>query len=937
MTSNTEKKLFLFDAFALIYRAYFAFAKNPRINSKGQDTSAILGLVNTLMDVQMKEQPSHWAICFDTSEPTERHIEYKEYKAQREAMPEGISTALPYIFELLEALNIPVITKPGFEADDIIGTLAKQAEKDGFTTYMMTPDKDFAQLVSDNIYMYRPPRMGNGPEVWGIPEVLKKFEIKRVEQVIDYLGMMGDASDNIPGIPGVGDKTAKKLLGLYDSMEGLYENTDQLKGKQKEKVEANKELAFLSKKLATINTAVPVNFSAEEFIRKQMNKEAVRDLFVELEFRRLAERWFGKDLPKAQAKEAPKAEKPKETHGQIDLFSTPNQGEATLFSAAYDTIESIKPNYTLVDTDQDCQSLLEKMMVLKSIAFDTETSSLKALEAEIVGISFSFKAKEAYYVPIPKDPGARKDRLAIFKPLFENQRIQKVGQNIKYDYHILANYNIFLKGDFFDTMIAHYLLQADMRHNMNVLAETYLNYSPIKIEDVLGKGKSALNMMDLPAIKVKDYACEDADITWQLKTVFEPLLIEEKLMDIFKTMEMPLVSVLAKMEREGIHLDVKGLQAFSEELEQSLAQLQEDIYSLAGVDFNIASPKQLGEVLFDELKLDAKAKKTKTGQYSTSEDVLVKLKDKHNIIAKILDFRSLQKLRSTYVNALPEMVNPKTNHIHTSFNQAVAATGRLSSNNPNLQNIPIRTEKGREVRKAFIPRDEQHILLAADYSQVELRLIAEMSQDSAMVEAFQKGLDIHAATASKIFEVPLEEVTREMRSNAKTVNFGIIYGVSAFGLSQQSTLSRKEAAATIKSYFETYPKLKEYMDANIAFAREHGYVKTLLGRKRRLKDINSRNAVVRGHAERNAINAPVQGSAADIIKLAMIKVQEQIEAQGLSSKMLLQVHDELVFDALKTELPQLKILIKEAMENVYATHVPLRIDMGEGQTWLEAH
>jgi len=937
MTSNTEKKLFLFDAFALIYRAYFAFAKNPRINSKGQDTSAILGLVNTLMDVQMKEQPSHWAICFDTSEPTERHIEYKEYKAQREAMPEGISTALPYIFELLEALNIPVITKPGFEADDIIGTLAKQAEKDGFTTYMMTPDKDFAQLVSDNIYMYRPPRMGNGPEVWGIPEVLKKFEIKRVEQVIDYLGMMGDASDNIPGIPGVGDKTAKKLLGLYDSMEGLYENTDQLKGKQKEKVEANKELAFLSKKLATINTAVPVNFSAEEFIRKQMNKEAVRDLFIELEFRRLAERWFGKDLPKAQAKEAPKAEKPKETHGQIDLFSRPNQGEATLFSAAYDTIESIKPNYTLVDTDQDCQSLLEKMMVLKSIAFDTETSSLKALEAEIVGISFSFKAKEAYYVPMPKDPGARKDRLAIFKPLFENQRIQKVGQNIKYDYHILANYNIFLKGDFFDTMIAHYLLQADMRHNMNVLAETYLNYSPIKIEDVLGKGKSALNMMDLPAIKVKDYACEDADITWQLKTVFEPLLLEEKLMDIFKTMEMPLVSVLAKMEREGIHLDVKGLQAFSEELEQSLAQLQEDIYSLAGVDFNIASPKQLGEVLFDELKLDAKAKKTKTGQYSTSEDVLVKLKDKHNIIAKILDFRSLQKLRSTYVNALPEMVNPKTNHIHTSFNQAVAATGRLSSNNPNLQNIPIRTEKGREVRKAFIPRDEQHILLAADYSQVELRLIAEMSEDSAMVQAFQKGLDIHAATASKIFEVPLEEVTREMRSNAKTVNFGIIYGVSAFGLSQQSTLSRKEAAATIKSYFETYPKLKEYMDANIAFAREHGYVKTLLGRKRRLKDINSRNAVVRGHAERNAINAPVQGSAADIIKLAMIKVQEQIEAQGLSSKMLLQVHDELVFDALKTELPQLKILIKEAMENVYATHVPLRIDMGEGQTWLEAH
>lgn len=937
MTLNTEKKLFLFDAFALIYRAYFAFAKNPRINSKGQDTSAILGLVNTLMDVQMKEKPSHWAICFDTSEPTERHIEYKEYKAQREAMPEGISTALPYIFELLEALNIPVITKPGFEADDIIGTLAKQAEKEGFTTYMMTPDKDFAQLVSENIFMYRPPRMGNGPEIWGIPEVLKKFEIKRIDQVIDYLGMMGDASDNIPGIPGVGDKTAKKLLGLYNSMEGLYENTDLLKGKQKEKVEANKELAFLSKKLATINTAVPVDFKAEEFIRKEMNKEAVRDLFAELEFRRLAERWFGKNLPKAEPKEVPKTKNSKEPQGQIDLFSTPNQEEAILFSSAYDTIETIKPNYTLVDNNQDCQSLLEKMMVLKSVAFDTETSSLKALEAEIVGISFSFKAKEAYYVPIPKEEVARKDRLAIFKPFFENQRIQKVGQNIKYDYHILANHNIFLKGNFFDTMIAHYLLQADMRHNMNVLAETYLNYSPIKIEDILGKGKAAINMMDLPAIKVKDYACEDADITWQLKTVFEPMLLQEQLMDIFKTMEMPLVAVLAKMEREGIHLDVKGLQAFSEELEQSLAQLQDNIYSLAGVDFNIASPKQLGEVLFDELKLDAKAKKTKTGQYSTSEDVLVKLKDKHDIIDKILDFRSLQKLRSTYVNALPEMVNQKTNHIHTSFNQAVAATGRLSSNNPNLQNIPIRTEKGREVRKAFIPRDQQHTLLAADYSQVELRLIAEMSKDSAMVEAFQQGLDIHTATASKIFDVPLEEVTREMRSNAKTVNFGIIYGVSAFGLSQQSTLSRKEAAAIIKNYFETYPKLKKYIDANIAFAREHGYVKTLLGRKRRLKDINSRNAVVRGHAERNAINAPVQGSAADIIKLAMIKVQEQIEAQGLKSKMLLQVHDELVFDALKTELPQLKSLIKEAMENVYPTQVPLLIDMGEGQTWLEAH
>jgi len=940
MTPQTEKKLFLFDAFALIYRAYFAFAKNPRINSKGQDTSAVLGLVNTLMDVQMKEQPTHWAICFDTSEPTERHIEYKEYKAHREAMPEGISTALPYIFKLMEALNIPVIAKPGFEADDVIGTLAKKAEKEGFTTYMMTPDKDFAQLVSDNIYMYRPPRMGNGAEIWGIPEVLKKFEIKRVDQVIDYLGMMGDASDNIPGIPGVGDKTAKKLLAQYDSMEGLYEHTNELKGKQKEKVEENEELAFLSKKLATINLAVPVEFNAEDLVRKEMNKDAVRDLFLELEFRRLAERWFGKDLPsptKTIATEKAVKAKPS-APGQIDMFGGGDDtDQASLFSSSYDTLETAKPNYKLVENTADCQALVDRLMVLKSIAFDTETTSLNALEAEIVGMSFSYKAKEGYYIPLSAEAKERDEILAIFKPLFENERIEKVGQNIKYDLHILANCGIQLKGKFFDTMIAHYLLQADMRHNINVLAETYLNYSPVKIESIIGKGKSQLNMRDLLPTKIKDYACEDADITWQLKEVFEPQLKEEGLMVLFREMEMPLVSVLAKMEREGINLDVEGLATFSKELEESVVKTQAEIFELAGIEFNIASPKQMGEVLFDHMKLDDKAKKTKTGQYSTSEDVLSKLRKKHPIIEKILDFRSLQKLRSTYVDALPALINPKTKHIHTSFNQAVAATGRLSSNNPNLQNIPIRTEKGKEVRKAFIARDENHVLLSADYSQVELRLIAEMSGDAVMVEAFQQGLDIHAATASKVFEVPLEEVTREMRSNAKTVNFGIIYGVSAFGLSQQSTLSRKEAAEIIKSYFATYPKLKEYMDANIAFAREHGYVKTIMDRKRRLNDINSRNGVVRGHAERNAINAPVQGSAADIIKLAMIKVQAEIEAQGLQSKMLLQVHDELVFDAVKSELPQLKKLIKEAMENVFESSVPLIVDMGEGRTWLEAH
>ena len=940
MTPPVEKKLFLFDAFALIYRAYFAFAKNPRINSKGQDTSAVLGLVNTLMDVQMKEQPTHWAICFDTSEPTERHIEYKEYKAQREAMPEGISSALPYVFKLMEALNIPVIAKPGFEADDVIGTLAKKAEKEGFVTYMMTPDKDFAQLVSDNIFMYRPPRMGNGAEVWGIPEVLKKFEIIRVDQVIDYLGMMGDASDNIPGIPGVGDKTAKKLLALYDNMDGLYLHTHELKGKQKEKVEANKDLAFLSKKLATINTSVPIEFNSDDLIRKEMNKDAVRDLFEELEFRRLAERWFGKDIPKPAGtviEENSAKIKPTKT-GQIDLFaSEEGSGQKSLFNSSYKTIETTKVNYKLVDNISDCCALVEKLMVLKSFAFDTETSSLNALEAEIVGMSFCYKAKEAYYVPTPTNPKERDEILAVFKPLFENERIEKVGQNIKFDYHILTNYGIELKGRLFDTMIAHYLIQADMRHNMTVLAETYLNYSPIKIESIIGKGKAQLNMRDLPPIKIKKYACEDADITWQLKTVFEPLLKDDDLISLFREIEMPLVSVLAKMERQGINLDREGLQLFSKELESSVKEIQDEIFDFAGTEFNISSPKQLGEILFDHIKIDDKAKKTKTGQYSTSEEVLSKLKKKHPIVEKVLTFRSLQKLHSTYVDALPELVNPNTQRIHTSFNQAVAATGRLSSNNPNLQNIPIRTERGREVRKAFIPRDDNHILLAADYSQVELRLIAEMSKDPVMVEAFKHGLDIHTATASKVFNVPLKDVTKEMRSNAKTVNFGIIYGVSAFGLSQQSSLSRKEASEIIKNYFATYPKLKEYMDANIAFAREHGYVKTIMNRKRRLKDINSRNSVVRGHAERNAINAPIQGSAADIIKLAMIKIQTEIDTLGLQSKMLLQVHDELVFDVLKTELPVLKKLIKETMEGVLDSTVPLVVDLDVGKSWLDAH
>ena len=934
MTPKSEKKLFLFDAFALIYRAYFAFAKNPRINSKGQDTSAVLGLVNTLMDVQMKEQPTHWAICFDTSEPTERHLEYKEYKAQREAMPEGISSALPYIFRLMDALNIPVIAKPGFEADDVIGTLAKKAEKDGFTTYMMTPDKDFAQLVSDNIYMYKPPRMGGGAEVWGIPEVLKKFEISRVDQVIDYLGMMGDASDNIPGIPGVGDKTAKKFLSLYDSMEGLYKHTGELKGKQKEKVEENKDLAFLSKKLATINLQVPVAFEATKLIRKEMNQEAVKDLFKELEFRRLSDRWFGEPKKEPPAKVVNTKKAP--SIAQVDLFTSENE-EKDFFNSNYETIETLSPTYKLVDDTSSCMALAKRLITFKSVAFNAVTSSKEALKADIVGLSFSFKAKEAYYVPVPLGEEEGNKILSLFKPFFENKRIEKVGYNIKHDLQVLANKNIDLAGPLFDTMIAHYLLQADMGHNMSVLAETYLNYSPIKIEALMGKGASQIDTRSLPLSRLKDFACEVSDIAWRLMELFNPQLEGEGLLKLFSDVEMPLIFVLAKMEREGINLDCVSLSVFSKKLTSSVVKLQDEICSLAGFEFNIASPKQLGEVLFNRLKLNDKAKKTKTGQFSTSEEVLSRLLKKHPIIKKILDFRSLQKLRSTYVDALPSLVSPKTKRIHSSFNQAVAATGRLSSNNPNLQNIPIRTEKGREVRKAFIPKNDRFLLLAADYSQVELRLIADLSGDPTMINAFKKGLDIHAITASKVFNVPLNQVSREMRSNAKTVNFGIIYGVSAFGLSQQTSLSKKESTEIIKSYFDTYPKLKEYMDANIAFAREHGYVKTVMNRKRRLKDINSRNSIVRSHAERNAINAPIQGSAADIIKVAMVDIHNKLEQLGLKSKLLLQVHDELVFDALKEELNILKPLVKKAMEGAYSSSVPLVVDLGEGLNWLEAH
>lgn len=942
---SAQKRLFLLDAYALIFRGYYAFIKNPRINSKGMDTSAILGFTNSLLDVIKRERPDHLAVCFDKGGSVARTEVFPEYKANRQETPEAIRIAVPYIEKILKAMNIPAIVKEGFEADDIIGTLAKKAEKEGYQTYMVTPDKDFAQLVSENIFMYRP-RFGGGYETWGIPEVKEKFGVERPEQVIDFLGMMGDSVDNIPGLPGVGEKTAKKFLAAYGSMENLFANTHELKGKMKEKVEANQELGLLSKDLATIMLDVPVEFQEQDFEMCMPDVNATKELFNELEFRRLTDNFVKTFAPPAESTEkattdAPAPKKPAaNAGGQFDLFAAPGTGNISEeeSSSGFKTIKNTNHFYQHVNTSLSRKLLLEKLLQQTSVCFDTETTGLKALEVELIGIAFSWESGKGYYVSFPEDQAETQTILEEFRPFFESETIEKIGHNLKYDIKVLSNYDMPVQGKLFDTMIAHYLINPDMRHNMDVLAETYLNYQPVSITELIGKkGKNQLSMRVVPVADQTEYAVEDADITLQLKEHFTKELESGNVTKLFNNVELPLVSVLTAMEIEGINLNTDFLKELSTALSEDIGRLEQQIYEQAGEEFNIASPKQLGPILFDKLKLVDKPKKTKTGQYSTAEDVLSYLAKDHQIVADILEYRQYKKLQSTYVDALPEEINPKTGRVHTVYAQAVAATGRLSSNNPNLQNIPIRTERGRQVRKAFIPRNADHVLLAADYSQIELRIIAALSEEETMIEAFKNGEDIHASTAAKVFNVPIEEVTREQRSNAKTVNFGIIYGVSAFGLSNQTNLSRKESKELIDLYYATYPKLRSYMAEQVDFARDNGYVETVLQRRRYLKDINSRNAIVRGAAERNAVNAPIQGSAADIIKLAMINIHKRFEKENFRSKMLLQVHDELVFDAHKDELETIKPIIKEEMENAYTMAVPLDVEMGIGENWLEAH
>ncbi len=951
---SVKKRLFLLDAYALIFRGYYALIKNPRINSKGMDTSAILGFTNSLLDVIKRERPDHLAVCFDKGGSVARKEAFPDYKANRDVTPDAIKIAIPYIESILKAMHIPVVVKEGFEADDIIGTLSKQAEKQNYQVFMVTPDKDFAQLVSDNIFMYRP-MFGGGYETWGIPEIQKRFEVEHPEQVIDYLGMMGDASDNIPGLPGVGDKTAKKFIAAYGSMEGLLANTHELKGKMKEKVEDNKELGLLSKQLATIILDVPVEFHEEDYELNHPNIESVKEIFQELEFKRLTEnliKTFSKDsidysnnkssIKKENGEKLPSREGTKggvAGTGQFSLFGGDGQPtEESNIASSRNTISNTDHFYQSVKPGIGTKLFIQNLLKQTSVCFDTETTGLNSITAELVGISFSWEIGKGFYVPFPEDRKGAQKLIELLRPFFESTEIEKIGQNLKYDIKVLAKYDISVKGKLFDTMLAHYLINPDMRHNMDVLSEAYLNYTPISITDLIGKkGKNQLSMREVPLDKQTEYAVEDADITLQLKEHFAKELGEANTRKLFDEIEIPLLRVLADMELEGINLDADFLKSLSTELDKDINKIVSKIYKEAGEEFNIASPKQLGVILFEKMKLVDKPKKTKTGQYSTAEDVLSYLAKEHEIVRDVLDYRGLAKLKSTYVDALPEQIEPSTGRVHTEYLQAVAATGRLSSNNPNLQNIPIRTERGRQVRKAFIPRDKDYTLLSADYSQIELRIIAALSKEENMIQAFKNGEDIHASTASKVFDVPLKEVTKEQRSNAKTVNFGIIYGVSAFGLSNQTDLSRTEAKELIETYFNTYPKLRIYISEQINFARDHGYVQTVLGRRRYLNSINAGNAIVRGAAERNAINAPIQGSAADIIKIAMINIHKKIEKGNFKTKMLLQVHDELVFDVYKPELEELKSIIKYEMENAFTLSVTLDVDLGLGNNWLEAH
>lgn len=937
----SQKRLFLLDAYALIFRGYYAFIKNPRINSKGLDTSAIMGFMNSLMDVIKREKPEYLAVAFDKGGSQARCEIFPEYKANRDETPEAIKISVPYIQEILRAMHIPIIEVEGIEADDLIGTLSKKAEKEGFQVFMVTPDKDYAQLVSENIFMYRPARMGNGIEIWGVDEVKEKFEISDPIQVIDFLGMMGDAVDNIPGLPGVGEKTAKKLLAEYGSMENLLENTHELKGKMKEKIEASKEIGLLSKELARIMLDCPVDFDAESFHLDKPDVEKTEAIFMDLEFRRMKEQFdkiFAEDA--VMVTPTPIGKQPAKTQDdQFSLFEVGDSEIKITDEGYYKTLANTDHFYQIVQGAFPLQLLVTNLLQQTEVCFDTETTNIDANLAELVGISFSFTKGQAYYVPFPNDQEAANELIEIVRPFFENEQIIKIGQNLKYDIKVLKNYNVEVKGFLFDTMIAHYLINPDMRHNMDVLAETYLQYQPKPIEDLIGKkGKGQKSMRDVSLEDVKEYAAEDADITYQLKEVFAPKLEQSKTIELFNKIESPLVSVLADIEAEGIRLDVAYLMQLSTELLSESQKLQSKIFEVAEEEFNLASPKQLGVILFDKLKIGSgKIKKTKTGQYATGEEVLSELAKDNEIVRDILEWRQIVKLQNTYVDALPLQINPKTGRVHTDYMQAVAATGRLSSNNPNLQNIPVRTERGQKVRKAFVARDENHVLVSADYSQIELRIIAALSGEPTMITSFQQNLDIHKATAAKVFNVVLDEVTREQRSNAKTVNFGIIYGVSAFGLSQQTSLTRAESKELIDTYYATYPRLRDYIDDQIAFARENGYVQTVLGRRRYLKDINSQNAVVRGAAERNAVNAPIQGSAADIIKIAMINIHNRLKKEQLQTKMLLQVHDELVFDVPKNELELIKPIIKQEMEQAFKLAVPLEVEVGEGTNWLDAH
>lgn len=924
-------KLFLIDAYALIYRSYYAFLKNPRINSKGMNTSAIFGFINSLEDVLKRENPTHIAVAFDPKGPTFRHEAYELYKAQREETPEVIRQSVPIIKDIIEGYNIPILEVPRFEADDVIGTISKQAEKEGFEVFMMTPDKDYGQLVSDHIFMYRP-KFGGDYEVMGVKEVLDKYSLTSVDQVIDLLGLMGDSSDNIPGCPGVGEKTAQKLLEEYGSIENLLENTDKLKGALHKRVTENVEQIRFSKFLATIKTDVPIQFDAAKCIREKPNEARLTEIYTELEFRTFINKLTSEEKKPAATKVA----KGPVQGSLFDIFA-PEEPSVPKYSTLAN-LKSTPHNYKVVDSEEERAKLGQFLMDQDFFAFDTETDGIDPLTAGLVGMSFAVKENEAWYVPVPADKEEAAKVIAHFSPALQNRKSQKIGQNIKFDIMVLRKYGVRVAGPLFDTMIAHYLLNPELRHGMDYLAETYLKYKAIPITELIGsKGKNQLCMRDVPLAQIAEYAAEDADVTLKLKNFFAPELEKTGIESLFFDIEMPLIYVLAEMEQTGVKLDTVALKQSSDELTDALKKLEKEIYELAGVKFNINSSKQVGEILFERLKIEEKAKKTKTGSYSTSEDILEKLRGKHPVVSKLLEYRGLKKLLSTYIDALPELISPVTGKVHTSYNQTVTATGRLSSTNPNLQNIPIRDELGREIRKAFIPDSKDCTFFSADYSQIELRIMAHLSNDEHMIEAFRSGADIHAATAAKIYGIPVEEVTSDMRRKAKTANFGIIYGISIFGLAERLNIPRGESKELIEGYFKTYPGVRDYMDESIRIAKEKGYVETIFKRKRYLPDINSHNAIVRGYAERNAINAPIQGSAADIIKVAMVRIFKRFEAEGLKSKMILQVHDELNFNVCNDELEKVKQIVLEEMEGAIKLQVPLIADCGEGNNWLEAH